>query len=100
MPTFPHVPKGILIGFVRAHASLHVRRIHAGLVGRVGCQVLARKSRVVSLRERILEVNTAPTEKQRCVWGKGGWKKGNMGQKEIGRKTLVSYNEKSSGLVK
>lgn len=33
VPTFPHVPKRILIGFIRAHLSLHLWCVHAGLVG-------------------------------------------------------------------
>lgn len=64
MPTFPHVNEGVLVGFVGAHAPLHVWRVHAWLIGGVGRHVLPRESRVTSVREGVLQVNAAPREKQ------------------------------------
>lgn len=65
-PTFTHVTKGILVGFVRAHAPLHLWCTHARLISRVGRHVLPGKSCwIISFGEGVLQVNTAPTEKQR-----------------------------------
>lgn len=60
VPTFPHVTKGVLVGFICAHAPLHVWCVHARLIGRVWRHILPGESRVTSFRERVLQVNTAP----------------------------------------
>lgn len=85
--TFPHVTKGVLVGFISAHAPLHVRGVHARLIGRVGRHVLPRESRVTSFSKRVLQVNTAPTSKAKTRGRRGSEisvKKGRKeGQKEI-----------------
>lgn len=60
MPTFPHVTKGVFVWFVRAHSTLHVRRVHARLIVGVGRHVLPGKCRIASVREGVLQVNAAP----------------------------------------
>lgn len=57
-PTFSHVAKGVLVGFIGGHATWHVRCVHARLVARVGG--LPGKCGVAAIREGILQVDTAP----------------------------------------
>jgi len=82
VPTFPHVAKGVLGGLVGAHAPLYVWRVHAWLVGRVGRHVLPRERRVTSFREGVLQVNTAPREKQRREGGEFTREEGETERKE------------------
>lgn len=72
MPTFPHVAKGVLVGFIGAHAPLNVWCVHARLIGRVGRHVLPGESRVISFREGVLQVNAAPSGEAKVRW-RGGW---------------------------
>lgn len=68
IPTFPHVTKGILVGFVGAHSAWHVRCVHAGLIGGVRSHVLSGKGGVTSIGEGVLQIYTAPTRDNTTAW--------------------------------
>lgn len=77
VPTFSHVAKRVLVGFIGAQAPLHFWGAHARLIGRVGCHVFTWVSRVATFRKGVLQVNTASNK------GERGWRGGRGGQREL-----------------